>query len=53
METALKDNIRKYQKGQKSILFQINAKWEESLNDTVNFDQMKTCFRLRVYLFEI
>ena len=24
----------------------IKAKWEESLNDKVNFDQMKTCFRL-------
>ena len=30
----------------RSILFQIKAKWEESLNDTVNFDQMKTCFSL-------
>ena len=33
-------------KPNRNILFQIKAKWEESLNDTVNFDQIKTCFRL-------
>ena len=30
----------------RSILFQIKAKWEESLNDTVNFDQIEICFSL-------
>ena len=34
-------------KPNRSILFQINAKWEKNcLNDTVNFDQIKTYFRL-------
>ena len=33
-------------KANRNILFQIKAKWEEYLNDTVNFDHMKTCFRL-------
>ena len=33
-------------KDNRSILFQIKAKWEENLNDTINFDQIKTCFRL-------
>ena len=30
----------------RSILFQIKAKWEESLNDRVNYNQIKTCFSL-------
>ena len=30
----------------RSILFQMKAKWEESLNDIVNYDQIKTCFSL-------
>ena len=31
----------------KSILLQIKAKWEDNLNDTISFDQVKTCLIVR------